>query len=219
MIRRFSVAAVGFAALVASISFALAQQQQQPPQQPQLPPGWTQEDMQACMDAGTPGEMHAFLVESAGVWHGKGKMWMAPGMAPIDSESTSTITPIMDGRYIMCEMAGEMPGMGTFSGHGIYGFDNVSQKFQSSWVDNMSTGQMFGTGERSSDGKTLTWTYTYNCPVTKKPTTMREVEKITGKDTRIMEMHGIDPKSGKEFKMMELTMTRKGGASPTGSAR
>lgn len=219
MIRAISLGFVGLAAVIASLSLALAQQQTPPQQQPQLPPGWTEADMQACIEAGTPGENHAFLVEGAGVWEGKGKMWMAPGMTPIDSESTATITPIMDGRYVKCEMAGEMPGMGPFNGFGIYGFDNVSQKFQSSWIDNMSTGQMFGTGERSSDGKTLTWTYTYQCPITKKATTMREIERITGKDTRTMEMHGIDPKSGKEFKMMEITLTRKSGGSPTGSAR
>ncbi len=105
-----------------------------------------------------------------------------------------------------------MPGMGPFNGFGLYGFDNVSQKFQGVWIDNMGTGMMTGTGELSSDGKTLTWTYNYTCPMLKKPTTMREVDRITGKDTRTMEMFGTDPVTGKEYRMMEVLLTRKAGS-------
>jgi hypothetical protein len=208
--------------LAIAASVALAQNPQdkkptapaQPPaghDMPQLPPGWTEADMQACMEAATPGEMHAFLAESIGTWTGKSKMWMAPGVPPMESECTSKITALLDGRFTKCEIEGEMPGMGPFHGFGIYGYDNVGKKFQSTWIDNCGTGMMQGTGELSSDEQTLTWKFTYNCPITKKPTTMREIERNTGKNTKTLEMHGIDPKSGKEFKMMEIAFTRSGG--------
>ena len=45
----------------------------------QLPPGWTAEDMQAMMAAGTPGKMHEHLAKDVGMWQGKTTMWMAPG--------------------------------------------------------------------------------------------------------------------------------------------
>src|SRR5262245_51623000 len=64
-----------------------------------LPPGWTMEDMQACMIAGTPGKMHELLAKDVGVWEGESTMWMAPGAEPVKSKSKATITPIMDGRY------------------------------------------------------------------------------------------------------------------------
>lgn len=182
--------------------------------QPQLPPGMSEADMKACVEAGTPGPMHKYLAESIGVWQGKCKSWMAPGTEATVSECTSTITPMMDGRYIRCEMAGDMPGMGPFSGFGINGFDNVAQKFQSTWVDNHSTGIMFGTGELSSDRTTITWNYAFNCPLTKKPTVMREVDRRTGKDSMVLEMYGPDPKTNKEFKMMEIAFTRKAGTAP-----
>ena len=101
-----------------------------------LPPGWTEADMQACMLAGTPGKEHEQLAKDAGVWQGKNTMWMCPGAEPVKSECTYTVTPIMDGRYIKGEMAGEMPGMGPFTGFGISGFDNVSKKYVSTWIDN-----------------------------------------------------------------------------------
>jgi hypothetical protein len=165
--------------------------------------------MQACMLAGTPGEMHKELAKDVGVWNGKTTMWMGPGGEAMKSECVSTITPIMDGRYIKCEIKGDMPGMGPFDGFGLYGFDNVSQKFVSIWIDNHSTGIMTGTGELSEDGKVMTWNYTFNCPVTKKQTTMREVETSTGENTERFEMFGPDPKSGKEYKMMSIEFTRK----------
>lgn len=180
----------------------------------ELPPGMTQEDMQACMEAGTPGEMHAWLAEGVGEWEGTTKMWMAPDTEPTVSECTSTVTTMLDGRFIQCEIAGDMPGMGPFNGFGVYGFDNVSQQFQSTWMDNCGTGMMTGTGELSSDKKTLTWTFTYNCPMTKKPTIMREVERRTSKDSMTLEMYGTPPHGGKEYKMMEITFTRKAETAP-----
>lgn len=99
--------------------------------------------------------------------------------------------------------------MGPYRGSGIVGFDNVTQKFVSTWIDNCSTGIMTGTGELSSDGKTLTWSYTYNCPVAKKPVGMRQVETVTAPDTKRLEMYGTDPKSGKEYKMMTIELTKK----------
>ncbi len=169
----------------------------------------TAADLAACVAAATPGEMHAKLAEGVGVWAGKNTMWMTAGAEPMKSESTCTISPAMDGRFFKCDWAGEMPGMGPFNGFGLYGFDNVSPMFQGTWIDNMGTGMMMGTRELSSDGKTLTWTYNFTCPMTKKATTMREVDRITGKDTRTMEMFGLDPATGKEFRMMEVLLTRK----------
>jgi hypothetical protein len=175
----------------------------------QDPAAQMEADMQACMLAGTPGEMHKHLAQDVGIWEGKNTMWMAPGLEPMESTSTMTIAMVLDGRYARGEMASEMPGMGSFSGLCYVGFDNVSQKFVGTWMDSMSTGIMTGTGELSKDGKTLTWNYTYNCPIAKKPATMRQVEKITGKDTKTLDMWGKDPHSGKEFQMMHIELTRK----------
>ena len=219
------MAAVGTGSVLVPLAVADPSKDAKPAagQQPemQLPPGWTASDMQACMAAATLGKMHEHLAKSVGTWHGKNTLWMYPGAQPAKSESTTTIKPMLDGRYLQCEMSGDMPGMGPYSGFALYGFDNVSQKFVSTWVDNCGTGMAHGTGDLSGDGKTLTWNYAYNCPITKKPTALREVETWAGADARKLEIFGIDPKSGKEFKMMEIELTRKAGngksaAAPTG---
>lgn len=226
---RFAV--VGVAAVFAAGSFAFAQAQQpgkdkkkdapygaptatgQPQGQPPLPPGWTEADMQACATASIPGEQHAYLAKAIGSWTGKTTMWMAPGMEPTQSACTNIISGFMDGRFTKSELSGDMPGMGPFSGFGLFGFDNTAQKYQAVWIDNCGTVMMFGTGELSSDKNTMTWKFSYTCPITKKPVTMREVDRTTGKDTKTTELYSIDPKSGKEFKMMEILFTRSPGGS------
>ncbi|MCI0358998.1 MAG: DUF1579 domain-containing protein [Planctomycetaceae bacterium] len=177
-------------------------------QEPKLPPGWTKEDLAAFIAAATPGTMHARLKEDVGVWNGKNTMWMAPGAPPVESESTTTVTALLDGRFTRGEIKGEVPGMGPYNGLMLAGYDNITQKFVSTWVDNMSTSIASGEGELSKDGKTLTWTFTCNCPLTKKPVAMRQIETVTGPGTKTIEMFGAEPKSGKEYKMMHIELTK-----------
>src|SRR5688572_3180198 len=61
------------------------------PGEMKLPPGWTEADMQACMAAGTPGEMHKRLAQGVGEWKGKNTMWMGPGSEPMTTDCTSKV--------------------------------------------------------------------------------------------------------------------------------
>lgn len=200
------------AALFAGVGFASASMlvALEPPkdQKPALPEGWTMEDMQACIAAGTPGKQQEFLTKQGGTWKGKSKMWMMPGADPIESECASTVSSIMGGRYAKIELKGEMPGMGQMDGLGLCGYDNVAQKYVSTWIDNHSTGISQGVGELSEDGKKMTWIFSFHCPVTKKPATLKQIETITGSNTKTLEMYASDPKSGKEFKMMHVEFTK-----------
>lgn len=214
MDRRIVLGIAGLAVAAASLAFAPDKNKDKGKDKPaagqamELPEGMTPEDMQACMEAGTPGKMHEELAKKVGVWTGECKMWMSPGGEAMESPCTMTVTPMMDGRYFRTELSGEMPGMGPYHGFGITGYDNAAEQFQNTWVDNWSTGIMSGTGEMSSDGKTMTWTCTYHCPVTDKPVTMREVERWTGPDTYVLEFHGKQPRGEREYKMMEITFKR-----------
>jgi len=203
-----SVTAIGLAAIAGAITFA---EDKNPGGKPEvkLPPGVTAADMEACMQAATPGKMHQRLASDAGTWQGKNTMWMSEESEPMASQSTTKITAILGGRFIQQEMAGEMPGMGPYNGLAITGFDNVSQKFVSTWLDNFGTGLANGVGELSPDGKVLTWKYTYNCPIQKKPVVMRQIETTTGPDTKTVELFTANPKTGKEFKMMRIELSRK----------
>jgi hypothetical protein len=201
--------AAGLVALTGLVNFAVAATDANSPagEAPSIP-GMTAEDMQKFAAASTPGEMHKFLQKDVGNWRCKTTMWMSPDSEPMTSEGTSTAKSLMDGRFTQVEMNGEMPGMGPYHGIGIYGYDNVSKQFVSTWIDNMGTGMMNGVGELSDDGKTLTWEFTGNCPVAGKQITMREVETTTGPNTKTLEMFGTPPHGGDEYKMMSIELTR-----------
>lgn len=203
------VAIVGIAALVASRSITAKESKSEGAAELKLPPGWTEDDMKACMLAATPGQMQERLCKDAGDWEGKTTVWMGPDSEPMTGECTSNVEPIIDNRFIKVEMKGDMPGSGPFQGGGIYGYDNVSKKFVSSWIDSQSTGIMQGTGHLSDDGKSIKWKFKFNCPLTKKPAVMEEVDTNTGDNSKKLEMFVDDPKTGKHYKMMQIELTRK----------
>lgn len=206
------ITALSLMAIVRTATTADAPKETKAPAAPEfkLPPGWTEADLQACVLAATPGKMHERLAKGIGEWTGKNTMWMYPGADPMKSECTSSAKSIMDGRFVQVDMSGEMPGgLGPFRGLGIYGYDNVSKKFNCTMIDNQGTGMMTGTGDLSADGKTITWNCTFNCPLNGKPAAVRQIETLNGPDSMSLEMFGPDPKSGKEFKMMTIEFTRK----------
>jgi len=209
-----ALSALALAAVVASLALAadpLKDAMSGAASQPmmQLPPGWTAADMQACVASATPGKMHEFLAKSVGTWQCKNTMTMFPGAPEMKFDSTSVVTSIMDGRYVQADITGEMPGMGKFTGRGIYGYDNAAQKFVCSWVDSQTTAVMPGTGELSADQKTMTWTTYYTCPITKKLTPWKQVEHYNTPTSTTIDMYTIDPKTGKEFKVMVIELTKK----------
>lgn len=207
--KRNHLFAIALGVAIGAGSWAIADSSKDAPAtELKLPAGWTMEDMQACIAAGTPGEMQQEIMKDAGTWHGKANMWMSPDGEPMQTEIKMVATPIMDGRYLKVEMSGDMPGMGPYTGLGYYGYDNVAKQLVGSWIDNHSTGIMSGAGKVSEGGKVVTYTYTFNCPITKKPATVRDVETTTGADTKTYESFSQDPKSGKEFRMMRVELTR-----------
>lgn len=206
-LKSLTLACLGLVAVAAAAYAADAKKTDAPAIQ--LPPGWTAEDMERCIKAGTPGEGQARLMKDVGTWAGKSTFWMAPGMDPVVGEVTAEYAPVMDGRYVRCEMSGNCPMMGPFQGLALFGFDNVSKKYVASMIDNHSTGIMQGEGELAKDGKTINWEYVANCPREQKPVTLRQVETATSPTTKTLEMFTMDPKSGDEFKMMSIEFTKK----------
>jgi hypothetical protein len=206
-LKSLTLACLGLVAVAAAAYAADAKKTDAPAIQ--LPPGWTAEEMERCIKAGTPGAGQARLMKDVGTWAGKSTVWMAPGMDPLVGEVIAEYSPVMDGRYVRCEMSGNCPVMGPFQGLALFGFDNVSKKFVASMVDNHSTGIMQGEGELAKDGKTINWEYVANCPREQKPVTLRQVETATSPTTKTLEMFAMDPKSGDEFKMMSIEFTKK----------
>jgi hypothetical protein len=181
--------------------FALHAQQQQ---QQQMTPE-QQAMMKAYMDAATPGAPHKAMQNLVGTWNSTIKMYDNPG-APPETKGKSTYTSLMDGRYLQEQAEGNFNGM-PFHGYGTYGYDNVSKKYVSSWIDSMGTGIMKSTGTSPDGGTTINWEGTSSDPVSGKELTFHSTMKMINKDQYHFEMNGPGP-DGKEMKMMEIEYTR-----------
>ena len=164
--------------------------------------------MKLMMEYGTPGEWHKMLVQSKGTWAGEVTMWMAPDAPPSTSTMTMTNKMVMDGRYQVSEAKGNMMGM-PFNGMGTTGYDNHKKVYVSTWIDNMGTGIMKMEGPWDEATKSMTLTGTMMNPATGKECEFKEVYKIIDENNQVMEMYGPDLKTGKQFKNMEIKLTRK----------
>jgi len=164
--------------------------------------------MKSMMEAGTPGPMHAMLAKSDGAWVGETTMWMKPGAPPTKGTGTSTNKMIFGNRYQQSTFKGDFMGM-PFEGTGTTGYDNAKKVFFTTWMDNMSTGMMNMEGAWDDATKSINFKGKMLCPANGKEMEMREVYKIVDDNTQIMEMYGPDMQTGKEFKHMEIKLTRK----------
>lgn len=164
-------------------------------------------EMAAMMKAAQPGENHKHLARMAGDWEYTSKMWMAPGQPPEDSKGTMHGEMVMDGRYVQHHWKGNMAGM-AFEGLGTEGYDNMTKKFVSSWIDNMGTGIMTSTGSCDAAGKVCTSTGDMLDPMSGQMVTTKMVITWIDNDHFKNEMFGKDP-SGKDMKMMEINASRK----------
>ena len=112
---------------------------------------------------------------------------------------------IMDGRFLEEIITSEFMGQ-PFSGRGLYGYNNITGKLQSTWIDNMSTGISTYEGTISATGDEMVLHGSYTDPLTKERRETRSVMRIS--DTELHSV-GYEIVNGREQKMMEFTARRK----------
>ncbi|MBA2585740.1 MAG: DUF1579 domain-containing protein [Chthoniobacterales bacterium] len=188
----------------------------QPPASGQPSAADMQKMMGQMMELSKLNENHKLLAGLAGTWSYTVKMWMSPDPAapPSESKGTAVRKPIMNGRYFTMDVSGKMQMPGPdgkmkdmeFKGTSIEAYDNVKQKFVSTWADNMSTGIMMSEG--TYDPATKTFTYTGEMEMMPgMKSKVREVVKITDSNHHAFEFY--EDRGGQEAKTMEINYTRK----------
>ena len=165
-----------------------------------------QEMMEVWKKLAQPGEPHKLFATLAGSWTTQTKEWMEPGKPPSESTGTAEIKILLDGRFLYQEYNSQMMGQ-PYSGIGIDGYDNLTKKYVTVWIDTMGTGIFFMEGTASPDGKTITLRGSHPEAGGGKMT-HRAVWKIVDNDNQIYEMYGAHGKE-KEIKFLEIIYTRK----------
>jgi hypothetical protein len=155
--------------------------------------------------AGTPGSQHAAIAARAGSWKAEGKVWMEPGSDPMPMVATARMDSLLGGRYLVEEFISDF--MGTpFEGHLLQGYDNVTQRYWSLWIDSMSTGYWLSHGTETSPGRIeLEGTATDILTPNGRPVRMTITSH--GSDSYTMKMFDSHPEGG-EYQSMELHYTR-----------
>jgi hypothetical protein len=203
---KYPIHYIGAAVIAAGtliVGVALAQDKSTP----QKPDPKTEEMMKKAEARSTPGPAHKALDPLVGDWNAEVKMWLTPDQPPTVSKGTAKTTWDMKGRFIRQEFTGEAMGR-PFQGIGYTGYDNTKEKYNSVWLDDMSTGIVTSEGDATEGGKVLTFGGHYACAMTgEKERPTKQVYRIISRDKHIFEMH--DPRQGDKSKIMEITYTRK----------
>lgn len=168
-------------------------------------------DQKAMMEAfakmGAVGENHKLLAGMAGEWTMRTKMWMAPEQPPEETTGSVSSRMILGGRYLHALHNGSFMGQ-PFEGVSVTGYDNLTQRFVSTWSDSMSTGIYYQTG--TYDPATKTFTYRGEVPdplAGGAIAPVRTTTRVLDADTFVFEWY--ETHDGAEARTMEVTYTRK----------
>ena len=163
--------------------------------------------MEAMQKAATPGEAHKKLEPFVGTFDARVRMWTDPSRPPEDSTGTMTNTWVLGNRFVQQSFEGTFMGE-PFNGVGYVGYDNVSKKFQSVWMDSASTGMMWMSGTADATGKMMETKGTMSDPMSGRTLPMEDKITVVDNDHHRMEMW-TKGRGGKMMKMMEIEYTRK----------
>ncbi|PBQ31111.1 hypothetical protein CNR22_04810 [Sphingobacteriaceae bacterium] len=154
-----------------------------------------------------PGEMHKWMATANGKWTAEMSFRMSPD-EPLSPPSKADVETrmIMEGRYQETTYKGKMMGM-DFEGKEIMAYDNAKKKFISTFIDNTTTGLMYMEGTYDEASNTINFTGDITDPATGKKMDYRQELKFIDDKNQLLSAY--DKKDGKEFKSMEIKLTRK----------
>jgi hypothetical protein len=201
-ILAFTIAIAG--ALV--LAGADAASQENAPKQPS--PTEMQEMMKKWQEIATPGAGHKVFENLIGKWETTTSMWWSKDSSPQQSKGASDVRWIMDGRYVLEEVSGDMMGM-PWRGMGVTGYDNFKKKYVFTFLDNMGTAILTGEGDFDGKKNVLTSYGKMDEPLTgEKNKTVKYVTRILSKDKHVFEIYDLVG-TPHEFKVIEIVYTRK----------
>ena len=115
----------------------------------------------ACAHAATAidpslGPQHRQLAALAGCWRVRQTMWTQPDATPAIDHGTATITPVLGGRHLRQDLRIDATGK-PFHGLGYLGYDDASQRYDSTWMDVNFTGMILAHGDYDAAGRRYTF--------------------------------------------------------------
>lgn len=151
---------------------------------------------------------HRALNQMVGQWSGETKTWFEEG-DPVDvSPMTGVIRPLFDGRFVMHEYQGVFQGA-PFEGITIFGYSQVTNAFESVWLDTFHTGtaMLFSKGNPGNELYNVKGSYTAPAPEPQEWGWRTEISQ-TSPDFLVLTAYNISP-TGEETKATETVYHRR----------
>ena len=163
--------------------------------------------MKKWMEAASPGENHKVLDYFVGEWEYTLNWQMSSKDKPQKANGKTVGKWLLEGRFLKLHAKGSSMDGKPFEGYGLLGFDNTAKKYTGIWIDNMSTSMLKSWGYYYPEGKKFVEYGSFKDPIFGKQA-FRGVTTIKSDDSYTYEMF-ITGADGNEFRMMEITYTRK----------
>ena len=154
----------------------------------------------------TPGEGQKRLASMVGTFDVRIRTWVTPASAPVETHGTSVNVWVLGGRYVQAMLAAEIAGE-PFSGIGYMAFDNVSRKYQATWMDTGSTAMTWYEGNLDPSGKSALMKATVVNPLTAQPSPVELHLTIEPNGDHVTEVWGLGA-DARMVKLVELAYTR-----------
>lgn len=165
------------------------------------------EMMQAMMKMGAPGEEHAAMKTWVGNWRAEMKMRMSPEAPWETYQGKAKIQSALGGRYIIEKFEANLgPMMGEMEGLLIFGYNNMTKQYESSWRDNWSTWASTATGFRNEKGM-YEMSGLMKDLVTPEGRHTHYTTGMVDEDHMVMHMYDTIPPKG-DVKVMEINYYR-----------
>lgn len=155
--------------------------------------------MEAWQESMTPGAPHQTLGKMAGDYKMTLKWWEQPGAEPQTSTGTAAREMTLGGRVLEEEVWATMMGQ-PFEGLARTGYDNVTDRYWTTWTDNMSTSLTVMYGAIEEDGS-ASFEGDISDPMTGGTSRMRIDTHMEG-DKEVHEFYTVGPQG--EVKSMEI---------------
>jgi len=161
--------------------------------------------LDAWSRAWTPGTAHERLTDRTGLWKLTTRTWSDPSEEPVVTETTAVREMVLGGRYLQEHVVGEIQGI-PFEARGYLGYDNVTGRWWSTWMDTLSTAVVLTTGTRDPGADEIVLTGEYADPLTGETRRVRTIHRFLDADTETFEWWEV--RDGTQVKTMEILYQR-----------
>jgi|GEM_PF-6544234 len=159
-----------------------------------------------------PGKFHQMLALSNGIWIGEGSMQFSSDGQRVNSGVARLVNKMSsDGLYQISEIKGNIKpgGMGApWTGLRITGYDSAKGVFTRAMIgDGPAIEPVSMQGQWDEAKRTITFPFR-KVDNSGKEQKLTEVYTIVDNNTEILEIYATDPKTSKEFMMLQVRWTR-----------